>query len=136
MRMRVTNRKCIRKLALRSILASRKRNLITVIAIILTALLFTSVFTVALSMNKSYQEYTFRRIGGYSHGTFKDVSAEQMAAIFFSSYGKAIRSKNDNRLYRRRRVFKEARRSELHGQKLHNLELCNAFCRTYADRSP
>ena len=79
--MRVNNRKCIRKLALRSILASRKRNLITVIAIILTALLFTSVFTVALSMNKSYQEYTFRRIGGYSHGTYKEVSAEQMAAI-------------------------------------------------------
>ena len=81
MRMRVNNRKCIRKLALRSLMASRKRNFITIIAIILTTLLFTSVFTIALSLNKNYQEYTFRRIGGYSHGTFKDVSAEQMAAI-------------------------------------------------------
>ena len=79
--MRVNNGKCIRKLALRSLSASRKRNIITVIAILLTTLLFTAVFTVALSLNNSYQEYIYKQIGGYSHGTFKDVTSEQIEAI-------------------------------------------------------
>ena len=79
--MRVKNRKIIWTMALRSLLISRKRSTITVIAIALTTLLFTSVFTIALSLNSSYQEYTFRQIGGYSHGTFKDISDEQIEAI-------------------------------------------------------
>lgn len=79
--MRVRNKRCIRKLARRSLLAERKRNMITIAAIALTTLLFTAVFTVVLSMNKSSQEYTFRQLGGYSDGTFKEVSAEQIRAI-------------------------------------------------------
>lgn len=79
--MNVRNRKCIRKLSLRSLRAARKRNIIAVIAIALTALLFTSMFTIAASINSSYQTYTFRRIGGYCHGTFKDVTQEQAQRI-------------------------------------------------------
>lgn len=79
--MNVKNRKCIRRLSRRALAASKKRNVIAVIAIILTTLLFTSLFTVALSINSSYQSYTFRQIGGYSHGSFKEVTAEQIAAI-------------------------------------------------------
>ena len=30
---------------------------------------------------KSYQTYTFRQIGGYAHGSFKDVTDEQAQAI-------------------------------------------------------
>jgi len=54
---------------------------IAMLAIALTTLLFTSLFTVAMSLNSSYETYTFRQIGGYSHGTFKDVSEEQAKAI-------------------------------------------------------
>lgn len=79
--MNVKNRKCISRLSRRALRASKKRNVIAVIAIILTTLLFTSLFTVALSMNSSYQSYTFRQIGGYNHGSFKEVSEEQIAAI-------------------------------------------------------
>lgn len=79
--MNVKNRKCISRLSRRALRASKKRNVIAVIAIILTTLLFTSLFTVALSMNSSYQSYTFRQIGGYNHGAFKEVSEEQIAAI-------------------------------------------------------
>lgn len=76
--MNVKNRRCIRRLSFRQLKASRNRNIITVVAIALTTLLFTSLFTVALSLNASYEEYIFRQIGGYSHGTFKDVDARQI----------------------------------------------------------
>lgn len=79
--MNVKNRACIRKLSMKTLRASWKRNIIAVLAIALTALLFTSLFTVALSLTKSYENYTFRQIGGYSHGTFKEVNEEQAAAI-------------------------------------------------------
>ena len=79
--MNVKNRKCIRKLSWRSLWASRKRNIIAIIAIALTALLFTSLFTIVMSINSSYENYTFRQVGGYSHGTFKEVTQEQAQAI-------------------------------------------------------
>lgn len=72
--MNVKNRKCIRKLSWRSLWASRKRNIIAIIAIALTALLFTSLFTIVMSINSSYEMYTFRQVGGYCHGTFKEHS--------------------------------------------------------------
>ena len=79
--MNVKNRKCIRKLSWRFLWASRKRNMIAIIAIALTALLFTSLFTIVMSMNSSYQMYTFRQVGGYCHGTFKEVTEEQIKNI-------------------------------------------------------
>ena len=79
--MNVRNRKCIRKLSFRTLWASRKRNMIAVIAIALTALLFTSLFTIAMSINSSYENYTFRQVGGYNHGTFKEVTEKQAQAI-------------------------------------------------------
>lgn len=79
--MNVKNRKCIRKLSWRSLWASRKRNIIAIIAIALTALLFTSLFTIVMSINSSYENYTFRQVGGYNHGTFKEVTEKQAQAI-------------------------------------------------------
>lgn len=79
--MKVQNRKCIWKLSRKSLWAYRKRNLIAIVAIALTTLLFTSLFTIALSINASYEAYQFRQCGGYNHGTFKDVTDEQAAAI-------------------------------------------------------
>ena len=79
--MNVKNRNCIRKLSWRFLWASRKRNMIAIIAIALTALLFTSLFTIVMSMNSSYEMYTFRQVGGYCHGTFKEVTEEQIENI-------------------------------------------------------
>lgn len=87
--MNVKNRACIRRLSFKSLWASRKRNLIAIFAIILTTLLFTSLFTVILSINSSYETYQFRQIGGYCHGTFKDVTDKQAAAISDHSKVKA-----------------------------------------------
>ena len=79
--MNVRNRKCIRKLSFRTLWASRKRNLIAILAIVLTTLLFTSLFTIALSINRTYEMYTFRQIGGYPHGSYKQVTDKEIAAI-------------------------------------------------------
>lgn len=88
--MNVKNRKCIRKLSWRSLWASRKRNIIAIIAIALTALLFTSLFTIVMSINSSYEMYTFRQVGGYCHGTFKEVTEEQIENISAHSNVKAV----------------------------------------------
>lgn len=79
--MKVKNQKCIRKLSRKTLYAYRKRNLIAVFAIVLTTILFTTLFTIVLSINASYETYQFRQIGGYNHGSFKDVNDEQIAAI-------------------------------------------------------
>lgn len=75
--MNVSNRNCIRRLATKSMRAAMGRNLIAVIAIALTALLFTSLFTIAISINTSMQEANFRQAGGWSHGSFKYITEEQ-----------------------------------------------------------
>jgi len=59
--MRVKNRKCIRRLSFKSLWASRKRNIIAICAIALTTLMFTSLFTIMMSVNVSYETYNFRQ---------------------------------------------------------------------------
>ncbi len=75
--MNVKNSKCIRHLAWKSLKASRTRNLIAVMAIALTAVLFTSLFTIALSINEGFQQSNFRQVGGFSHGGFKYMTEQQ-----------------------------------------------------------
>lgn len=75
--MKVRNSKCIRRLAWKSLQASRTRNLIAAAAIALTAVLFTSLFTIALSINEGIQQANFRQVGGFSHGGFKYLSEQQ-----------------------------------------------------------
>ncbi|WP_318708696.1 ABC transporter permease [Candidatus Acetatifactor stercoripullorum] len=79
--MNVKNGKCIRHLALKSLQASRTRNLIAVAAIALTAVLFTSLFTIALSINEGFQQSNFRQVGGFSHGGFKYLTKEQFEEL-------------------------------------------------------
>ena len=79
--MRVANGKCIRRLSFRTLAANRARNLVAILAIALTAVLFTSLFTIALSINEGFQQSNFRQAGGWSHGTFKDLTEEQYAAL-------------------------------------------------------
>ncbi len=77
----VKNQKCIRQLGNKSMKASRNRNLIAIIAIALTTLLFTSLFTIAMTINDSVQQQTFRQVGGNQHGSIKDVSWEQAETL-------------------------------------------------------
>ena len=79
--MNVSNRSCVWRLGLRALLANRTRNLVAVLAIALTAMLFTSLFTIALSINEGIQQNTFRQVGGYSHGGFKYLTQVQFEEL-------------------------------------------------------
>ena len=79
--MKVSNRGCIRRLSFRALLANRTRNLVAVLAIALTAVLFTSLFTIALSINEGIQQNNFRQAGGWSHGSFKYLTEEQFEEL-------------------------------------------------------
>lgn len=79
--MKVSNRKCVRRLSLRSLFANRTRNLVAVLAIALTAILFTALFTIALSINAGFQQANFRQVGGFSHGGFKYLTQQQFEEL-------------------------------------------------------
>ncbi len=89
--MKVANSQCIRRLSLRTLRANGTRNLIAIFAIALTALLFTSLFTVTLSINEGFQQANFRQVGGFSHGGFKYLTQEQFTELkedpLIQSYG-------------------------------------------------
>ncbi|MBM6911365.1 ABC transporter permease [Oscillibacter valericigenes] len=74
---KVSNGKTIRRLGWRSMKAAKTRNLIAILAIALTTVLFTSLFTIALSINDGFQQSNFRQVGGFSHGGFKYLTEEQ-----------------------------------------------------------
>lgn len=79
--MKVRNRKIIRRLSWKSLSANRTRNIVAILAIALTALLFTSLFTIAMSINEGFQQANFRQAGGYAHGSFKRMTEEQYNAL-------------------------------------------------------
>lgn len=75
--MRVANRKCIRRLSIQHMKSAKTRNIITIMAIVLTTVLFTALFTAGMSIKYGYETTQFRRVGGYAHGTFKRLTREQ-----------------------------------------------------------
>lgn len=75
--LKVDNKKSIHLLSKSSFGENKLRNLFAVIAIVLTTVLFTGLFTVAGSLITSMEESTMRQIGGNFHGGFKYLSPEQ-----------------------------------------------------------
>ncbi|MDE6203481.1 MAG: hypothetical protein K2G19_08405, partial [Lachnospiraceae bacterium] len=78
---KVANRKVIRILSYRTMREKKGKNLIAVLAIALTSLLFTALFTVGSSMVASIQEGTFRQIGTCAHGGYKYLTWEEYERI-------------------------------------------------------
>lgn len=78
---RVKNRKTIANISKKSLKANKTRNIIAILAIALTTILFTALFTIALTMVKSFEQQTFRQVGGDVHGTFKDVTEEEIQEL-------------------------------------------------------
>ena len=74
---RVKNKKVIRRIADRTRQAGKSRNLIAVLAIALTAVLFTSVFTVGGSLVNKQQQETMRQVGGSAQAGFKYLTEEE-----------------------------------------------------------
>ena len=75
---KVRNQKVIRELSRNSLKANKMRNIMACVAIVLTTMLFTSLFTTASTLMYSFQQQTFRQVGGDPHGSFKYLSEEQL----------------------------------------------------------
>ena len=78
---KVGNKKLVAKLARRSFQANRTRNIIAVIAIALTTVLFTSIFTMGSGTVESIQRATMRQAGGDGHAVLKYITQEQFDAV-------------------------------------------------------
>ena len=72
--MKVKNKAYIRSLAKNILNANESRRNILLLAIALTSILFTSLFSVALGLGKSIETQTMKTIGTISHGSFKELS--------------------------------------------------------------
>lgn len=75
---KVSNKKIINKIAISSLKNNRRRNIIAFIAIALTTLLFTSLFTIGFGMKSSMEFETMRMVGTTFHGEFKRINKEDI----------------------------------------------------------
>ncbi len=73
--------KPIQTLNQRTFKKNKGRNLVAVIAILMTTIMFTTLFTLAQSMNKNMVEMTFRQTGYDGQASFKNITAEQFSLI-------------------------------------------------------
>ncbi|WP_115312092.1 FtsX-like permease family protein [Peptoniphilus indolicus] len=79
--MKVKNKSYIRRLAKSILNANKSRRNILLLAIALTSILFTSLFSVALGLGKSMETQTMKTIGTISHGSFKDICDEDVEIL-------------------------------------------------------
>lgn len=78
---KVNNKRAIKNLSDKSFRASRGRNTIAVLAIALTALLFTVLFTIGSGVVENFQRQTMRQAGGDGMGVLKYISDEEYENI-------------------------------------------------------
>ena len=79
--MKVKNKAYIRGLAKNILNANKSRRNILLLAIALTSILFTSLFSVGFGLGKSMETQTMKTIGTISHGSFKDISDEDVEIL-------------------------------------------------------
>ena len=73
----VNNKKCINNICKKSMAANIRRNVILGIAIVLSTMMLTTLFTVGSSIVKSIQESTMLQVGTTQHGGFKFMTQEE-----------------------------------------------------------
>lgn len=78
---KVKNKKIVRKIADRTLQAKKSRNLIGILAIVLTSVLFTAVFTIGGSLVKKQQEETMRQVGGSAHAGYKYLTKKEYDTV-------------------------------------------------------
>ena len=73
----VKNKKCIDNLCKKSMFANVRRNVILVLAIVLSTMMLTTLFTVSGSIIKSIEQSTLLQVGTSSHAGFKFMTEEE-----------------------------------------------------------
>ena len=79
--MKVKNKAYIRRLAKNILNANKSRRNILLLAIALTSILFTSLFSVVLGLGKSMEVQTMKSVGTISHGSFKELSNKDIEVL-------------------------------------------------------
>lgn len=74
---KVKNHKCLSNISRKSMLANKKRNIILLIAIVLTTVMLTTLFTVGSSIMKSIEISTTYQVGTSAHAGFKFLTREE-----------------------------------------------------------
>lgn len=80
-KMKVKNKAYIRHLAKNILRANESRRNILLLAIALTCILFTSLFSVILGLGKSMEVQTMKTVGSISHGSFKELSNKDIEVL-------------------------------------------------------
>ena len=96
------NRPIIKKLARRYFKASKSRNIIAIVAIVLTTVLFTTIFTLGSGLIDTVQDQNIRKAGGdgqavlnyISDEVFNDVKGNELIARVAYSKAVSYRLKN------------------------------------------
>ncbi|MBU5670032.1 ABC transporter permease [Peptoniphilus sp. MSJ-1] len=79
--MNVNNKGSIRKVALHILNHKKSRRNILLISIVLTCVLFTTLFSVTLGIIKSMEFQTMKSIGSISHGSFKELNEKDIKIL-------------------------------------------------------
>ena len=92
--MSIRNRKVLTRISFKSFLASGKQNLIAVSAIILTSVMFTSLFTVFFSLDRTFKLQELKQCGFQSDAMVYGLTEEKRQDIvndgFVSESGEAL----------------------------------------------
>lgn len=79
--LKVKNKKAVGRIALKSFKANKLRNLIAIVAIALTTILFTTLFTMGTGVVETFQQQTIRQAGGDGHAVLKYLNDEEFDKI-------------------------------------------------------
>lgn len=108
--LKVKNGKCINHLSDKAFRANKTRNFIAIIAIALTTILFTSLFTIGSGAVESFQYNTMLQAGGMSQGTIKFAPPDLLekikaeAVVKEAGYRQVLADSVDNPEFLKRRV--------------------------------
>ena len=87
-----TGFKPIQTLNQRNFKKNKGRNLVAVMAILMTAIMFTTLFTLAQSMSRNMVEMTFRQTGYDGQASFKNITPEQFSLTEAATFNTSSRS--------------------------------------------
>jgi len=81
MRFPNNNQAIIKKLTRRTLKAGKIRNIMVILAIVLTTTLFTSLFTIGMGIVETMQQQTMRQAGGSAHASLKKLTDQEFADL-------------------------------------------------------
>lgn len=88
--LKVQNGECIKRISKKSLRAGKRRNIVLCLAIALTTILLTALFTIGGSMLKAIQDATMYQVGTRAHAGFKFLTMEQYEKLCENSRIKAL----------------------------------------------